>query len=249
MSDHAFLEASSTGGQPRISGCSPFVRRVARGVKCSFEHTGVCKHHHSGHVAEAQRGEYACLHCTGTQREGSAQPDQGLGQWLDGRVNAVEGCVLRQVAGGQDVAESCGLEERSATLGVSGEGLLGDHEQRVSGVASQGIPQQAVEFGLVGVVGVGGRVVLAHYAHVVGGEAKTVQRAGQRGVGSSSSGGKCTESRSRDGGVDAVGVGLCVGNHSVDRQSELGGDVTTCEEDGASAFGFDEACAAAVVGA
>ena len=52
-----------------------------------------------------------------------------------------------------------------------------------------------------------------------------------------------------DGGVDAVGVGLCVGNHSVDGQSELGGDVATREEDGASAFGFDEACAAAVVGA
>ena len=91
--------------------------------------------------------------------------------------------------------------------------------------------------------------MLAHYAHVVGGETKTVQRAGQRGAGSSSSGGKRTESRSWDGGVDAVGVGLCVGNHGVDGQSELGGDIATREEDGASAFGFDEACAAAVVGA
>ena len=54
VSDHAFFEASGTGGQPRIGGCAPFVHGVSGGVERRLEHTGVCEHYHSGHVAEAQ---------------------------------------------------------------------------------------------------------------------------------------------------------------------------------------------------
>ena len=167
---------------------------------------------------------------------------------LELRVDAVEGRVRRNDAGLEQLGQAVDLEDAGTALGVAGERLLGDHEQRVAVGAADGVGQRVVQFGLVRVVGVGGRVVLGDHGDVVRRDAELGEVMHELGVLASHARCERAQSRSRDGGVRAVGVGVDESDHAGDRQAELQRDVTARQQDGAAALRFDEAAATTIVG-
>ena len=106
-----------------------------------------------------------------------------------------------------------------------------------------------MQLGLVRIVGVGGRVMLGDHGDVVRGHAESGQIVHQLGILATHAGGKRSQSRSRDGRVRAVRIGVHESDYAGDRQAQLQRDVATGQQDGAAALGFHEAAATTVVGA
>ena len=129
------------------------------------------------HVTEPEAG-----HQTRLQRELLAQL-QGLAHPHEVRrvcqlvVDAVQAAVRRDDAVAQDLAQAHHLERRRAALGVTGQALLADDEQRRARRASHRGREPLVQLGLVGIVGQRRRVVLGHHRDVVGTDAELGQRA------------------------------------------------------------------------
>ena len=213
----------------------------------------------TGDVSEAQRGQQTCSHRAGTrdasvlattagQTDGPARPhpEGVLGQR---GVDDIQGSVTGSHTGGEDLGQARNLEDGGAALGVTGDGLLRDRHQRVALGASQCARQTRVQLGLVGVVGTGGGVVLGDQCDVVGLHAQGRQGLGQARVAPATAGAQSAQTRSRDRGVGAVGVGGDEADHTGDRKTQLGRYRAAGQDHRATALGLHEATATAVVGA
>ena len=133
VSDHSLLQVTTSLFQAHLGAFTPLSQSgiAAFDTQRSLKGSGVDKDDHRGDVAKAQRGQdtgadWGSGH---VQRLTQPQKRHPLSHF---RIQAIQRAVCGQFLATEDIDQTCRLEERSATLCVTGQGLLRHDIQRVA---------------------------------------------------------------------------------------------------------------------
>ena len=133
MPDHSLLQVTTSLFQTLLGAFTPLSQSslATFGTQRSLKGSGVNKDDHRGDVAKAQRGQDTGADRGSRHVQRLTQPQERHPLCHVG-IQTIQRAVCRDFLAAEDIDEARCLEERSATLCVTGQGLLRHDIQRVA---------------------------------------------------------------------------------------------------------------------